>query len=236
MRWYWFLLPILAAGGYLFYAYATPHSYVVTANVPVAANAEEAAGESELDMASYLFEKLGFPRTAGGNPLATQVFFFYFSTPHKLESVGISPDSVGRDWRDTPRVRRLVRNLSVSSDPSVGIVLRYEGSAVDDARRALTHLAQQLTDRIRTHFPTKNGTETGGATASVETIPIRGGFGEGAFRGAVAVLLLGLLLVFVGIVAAEMLGRALSSERQVSRYLGVEVVGALPRVGGKGTA
>jgi hypothetical protein len=230
-RWRWLLLPLAVTLLYVGWVYTRPYSHDISARV-VAPEIVQRKGLPAQPLLQYLGLHTD-PAMA-----ATQFFTRQLPFAAKLQDFGLRPGAA--DWRTAPELTTLMGGLTLAGDRT-GFTVRYRGTQRREGENAVTFLAAQLAGRMSMVPASMLGiqgepTVTSSAgmmpftTSAVESRATRYRLTGADLRGAAQLLIVSLVLVLLGVFVNELLNRTLTSEMQLALYLGVPVLGRLPRV------
>lgn len=228
-RWYWLLLAPLALGVYFVSVYLAPR-YQVTVRVVATA---ETRGSQWRESSQSLLERTGISPAGPQGGVRTSVerlLFQSIPSAAKMGELGVAVEGIDSspDWRVSRPMRQLVRYLELVSDDQ-GYVLRYRGPDRAVGERLMAFLAPQLANRVGKMLPLNpDGTvKLTVSPAQVENLSNR--LPDGAGPRGILVFALGLLVGLLLVLAGEAFGRTLSTEKELSLYLEVPVLGNMPR-------
>jgi hypothetical protein len=229
----WFLLLPAVVSVYAIVSFVRPHRFIIEASVPIPSLLLDRVQPGQAgDPLLNLIDVVTGPGVR--NSPARQAFNTFVGTSERLEEVGISPTAIpsGVDWRDAPIVKASTSALSLSIADNRAFVVKYDGSDDVHGSRIVNFLAGEIADRMRLHERRAGQVEQWGPDTrpQLKIAPIKNALPPG-WAGRAALLLAGVLaILLLAIFAAEMANPTLSTEIQLARYLGVPVLGRMPRV------
>jgi hypothetical protein len=232
----WFLFPVVITVAFFLASYIRADRFVISSSIPVPDALEKQAAGAGGDPKSFVLNAVGvgsYAREALGAEafFGAQAFYAYVQSQHEAEELGVSLETAhegnGPQWREDEGVRGLVRSLSLSLPDTHAILLKYDGPDRDVGERIVRTLASRIGARLNGFAA---GTAGAQGTVAVSVAPVRFHLPAWVFSGGLLILVVGGLLTFVLVGVLEMSSPTLSSETQLGRYLGLPVLGMVPRV------